>query len=208
MTPDKEGDGTPANVRTLGRGEFFAVDHRSFSRASRLGLNPAVAYLTIARGAGTRPTSCWSVDAIERHTGMSRSKAKRAIQDLVDEGLLTRGGAPTRPVYGVVPAHQLDDLSAVERDVIKRLSAGPRIMPRRYERAADRLVLRGHLSRDAMGYFSIEDLSGLDESRNTFGFPMRSLKASPGKHRRLHFCGRCRTRVASTCSSGCTTPVG
>ena len=62
--------------RSNAAGEFFVVDRRSFSVACGLGLNPAVAYLTIARGAGSRSKSAWSVDAIERHTGISRPKAK------------------------------------------------------------------------------------------------------------------------------------
>ena len=35
-----------------GVGEFFAIDKRAFGATCEIGLNPAVAYLAIARGAG------------------------------------------------------------------------------------------------------------------------------------------------------------
>jgi hypothetical protein len=89
------------------RGEFFVVDRRAFSAACAVGLNPAVAYLTIARGAGSRSKSLWSIDAIERYTGISRPKAKRAVEIIVEKGLLTLERGGSRPLYGIVPAHEL-----------------------------------------------------------------------------------------------------
>jgi hypothetical protein len=95
----------PVSKNTAG-GEFFVVDRRAFAAACRLGLNPAVAYLAIARGAGSRPKSLWSVDAIERYSGISRPKAKLAVTTLVDKGLLTLERAGTRPLYGIGGLHQ------------------------------------------------------------------------------------------------------
>jgi hypothetical protein len=94
-----------------GSGEFFSVDRRTFAEAAKLSLNAAVAYLTIARGAGSRSKSAWSVDSIERYTGISRPKAKLAIKTLVEKGLLTIERPGTRPLYGLTPAHALPKLT-------------------------------------------------------------------------------------------------
>ena len=49
-----------------GQGGFFAIDARTWARVCALGLNPAVAYLVLARGSGPdNRTSAWSVNAIE-----------------------------------------------------------------------------------------------------------------------------------------------
>ena len=89
-------------------GEFFAIDKRTFEGACELGLNPAVAYLTIARGAGRdNATSFWSVNAIEEHTGISRPKANAAIHLLIDRGLLTKERGGSRPLYRIVQGHEI-----------------------------------------------------------------------------------------------------
>jgi hypothetical protein len=53
---DDEGADQPP-ARTAAGGEFFVVDRWTFMAACALGLNPTIAYITIARGAGSRPTS-------------------------------------------------------------------------------------------------------------------------------------------------------
>src|SRR4051812_33743620 len=84
-------------------GEFFAIDKRAFGAACEIGLNPAVAYLTITRGAGRdNAASFWSVNAIEEHTGISRPKANAAVQSLIDKGLLTKERGGKRPRYQIV----------------------------------------------------------------------------------------------------------
>jgi hypothetical protein len=84
-------------------GEFFAIDKNRFDVACKHGLNPAVAYLTIARGAGRdHATSFWSVNAIEQYAGISRPKANAAVQLLTDERLLKKERGGTRPSYRIV----------------------------------------------------------------------------------------------------------
>lgn len=81
------------------RGGFFGVDRRTWARICVPGsLNEAVAYLVLACGTGRdNVTSTWSVEAIERRTGISRYRAATAIKNLQTEGFVrkTRGG--TRP---------------------------------------------------------------------------------------------------------------
>jgi hypothetical protein len=149
-------DDSQANIipfpttKTDAGGEFFVVDRRSYAEACKLGLNPAVAYLAIARGAGGRPKSLWSVDAVERYTGISRPKAKLAIKTLIDAGLLTLERARTRPlygiVYGIVATHLLPGLaiSADDRIVLGLIEQGTSVhIPRKQLETAKDLARRG-----------------------------------------------------------------
>ena len=166
MPPDDNANiiSFPAN-RSKAAGEFFVVDRRSFSVACGLGLNPAVAYLTIARGAGSRSKSAWSVDAIERHTGISRPKAKLAIQALIDSGLITLERHGTRPLYGIVPAHELAGmtLSAEDRSVLGLLADGGILkIPKAHRDTAKDLTNRGILSPHGGDYYAKKSESFTD----------------------------------------------
>ncbi len=94
-----------------GRGDFFAVDRRAWAFVcDKLGLNAAVVYLVLARGTGgDNRTSKWSAHAIERRTGISRSRAAQAIAALERDKALFRDPAGTRshPKYKIAPAHEV-----------------------------------------------------------------------------------------------------
>ncbi len=93
-----------------GRGGFFAVDRRAWARVCRLGMNPAVAYLVLARGAGgDNRTTKWSTNAIERYTGISRSRTAQAIAVLEQDKAVVRDPASKRdrPKYKIAPAHEI-----------------------------------------------------------------------------------------------------
>lgn len=91
-----------------GRGDFFAVDQRLWDRVCALGLNPAVAYLVIARGTGgDNLTSSWSVNAIETHAGMGRIRAKAAVSALVAGGLIHRVRAGSAPRYMIATFNEV-----------------------------------------------------------------------------------------------------
>jgi hypothetical protein len=152
---DDHGVTTPA-AESPSRGEFFVVDRRAFAAACALGLNPAVAHLTIVRGAGSRPKSLWSVDSIERYTGISRPKAKLAVKAIVDKGLLTLDRGGSKPLYGIVAAHELPGmkLSDDERTLLEVLQVGGGKVTRRNYNVADELVRRGYLKADGAGGFS------------------------------------------------------
>lgn len=85
-------------------GNFFAIDQRCWAKACSLGLNPAVAYLVLARGSGgDQRTTYWSVNAVETYTGISRHRAKASIEALQSAGLISsmrRGGQPR---YEILP---------------------------------------------------------------------------------------------------------
>ena len=69
------------------RGRFFAVDKRLCEQVCELGMNAAVAYLVLACGTdrNNRITE-WSVHAIEKYTGISRARARAAVETLMMKG--------------------------------------------------------------------------------------------------------------------------
>ncbi|MBX3492132.1 MAG: hypothetical protein KF899_04175 [Parvibaculum sp.] len=89
-------------------GEFFAIDRRVWAFVCNLGMNAAASYLVMARGTGRdNRTTSWSVNAIEKYTGLGRPRAKKAIQALTDHHVIsvTRGGA--KPRYHLAPPQEI-----------------------------------------------------------------------------------------------------
>ena len=69
---------------------FFAVDVRCFTHACT-DVNKAAAYLVMACGTGfDHISTAWSVNAIEARTGISRTRAKAAIDGLIKDRLVSR----------------------------------------------------------------------------------------------------------------------
>jgi hypothetical protein len=91
-------------VSKKGQGDFFAIDRRAWARACSLNINPAVAYLVLARGTGAdNRTSTWSVQAIEKYTSISRGRAQAALKTLQRVGLMQVLRDGTRPKYHLTP---------------------------------------------------------------------------------------------------------
>ena len=88
---------------------FFAVDRRIWAKLCVPGMmNEAVAYIVQARGTGRdNRTTTWSVESIERYTGISRHRAAAAVKNLQTKEFtrLLRGG--TKPKYDLVPFSEL-----------------------------------------------------------------------------------------------------
>jgi hypothetical protein len=87
---------------------FFSIDRGAFRCAAAGGLNATVAYLIMARGTGRdNRTTQWSVNAIEKYTGISRPNAVTAVKGLLDRGIWikTRGG--NHPIYEAVPGNEI-----------------------------------------------------------------------------------------------------
>src|SRR6266568_243810 len=103
---------------------FFAVDRRTWARVCGAGINDAVSYLVLGRGtAADNRITAWSVQAIERYTGLSRGKASASVKGLQDHGFvrLLRGG--TKPKYELLPYHEIPrtDLRQPLRDAEERV---------------------------------------------------------------------------------------
>jgi hypothetical protein len=132
------GDDKP-KYRKRNAGNIFAVDRRAWAKVCDIGLNAAVAYLMLARGSGgDQRTVWWSVNALEKRTGISRPNAKKAIETLKQHGLVRQIKAGTKPQYYIVPAHELTggrkrrvDLTAAEARVLAAIEAGHRRPPKK-----------------------------------------------------------------------------
>src|SRR4051794_32665128 len=97
------------------RGDFFAVDRRAWSFVCKRTMNAAVAYLVCARGTGgDNRTTKWSVNAIEARTGISRSRARAAMNVLITSGTLRLDpeSAPSRPKYKIAQRTKSRDVKA------------------------------------------------------------------------------------------------
>lgn len=80
---------------------LFSIEAASIYKALQLdGINPAVAYIVIASGTtGMGISSSWSCNAVETYTGISRSRAKSAVKQLLDVGLIKNVGKQSHPRY-------------------------------------------------------------------------------------------------------------
>jgi hypothetical protein len=113
------------------KGGFFAIDSQIWPKVCQLGMNQPVAYLVQARGTGRdNRTTTWSVESIERYTGISRHRAAAAVKNLQTEEFtrLLRGG--TKPKYELIPFGELPGtdprpaLSYSEQTAVDRVQRG------------------------------------------------------------------------------------
>lgn len=82
------------------RAGFFAVGHNTFLAACHLGINPAAAFVVLARGSGRdNITTKWSADAISDRLRVRWTTAKTSIGQLSDAGLVVIERGSTRPSY-------------------------------------------------------------------------------------------------------------
>jgi hypothetical protein len=87
---------------------FFSIDRGAFRCAAAGGLNAALAYLIMARGTGRdNRTTQWSVNAIEKYTGISRPNAAKAVKDLLDRGIWIKTRDGKHPIYEAVPGNEI-----------------------------------------------------------------------------------------------------
>jgi hypothetical protein len=108
---------------------FFSIDRGAFRCAAVGGLNSAIAYLVMARGTGPdNRTTQWSVNAIEKYTGISRPNAKKAVQDLLDRGSWKKTREGNHPTYEAVPGNEIPGgpFTATEKAVITAIRNGNR----------------------------------------------------------------------------------
>jgi hypothetical protein len=93
---------------SAGTGEFFAIDRRVWTKVCELSLNQAVTYVVLAcfTRRDNRTTGA-SVHAVETYTSISRARARKAIDELVANGLIRRMRGAPLPEYNLVPAAEL-----------------------------------------------------------------------------------------------------
>lgn len=81
--------------------DLFAVDKETFANACDISMNAAIAYLVLACGTGgDNSTTKWSVHAIESRTSISRGRARKAIDQLLNAELISKKNkSTTHPQY-------------------------------------------------------------------------------------------------------------
>ncbi len=98
-------------------GNFFVVDTEKFAEVTKLGTDPAAAYLVVARGTGRdNSTSRWSAHAIEKYTGLSRGRASAALHTLIASGFVHRVREGSSPQYDLAFVWPMPDSSTTAPD--------------------------------------------------------------------------------------------
>jgi hypothetical protein len=136
MSVDKKEDS-----KTVG---FFSIDRGTFRCAAVGGLNSAIAHIVMARGTGRdNCTTQWSVNAIERRTGISRLNADKAVKDLLARGIWKRTRDGRHPIYEAVSGNEIPGgpFSAIENEVIAAIRDGNEV-PYKGKTAAEALKAR------------------------------------------------------------------
>lgn len=90
-------------------GKFFRIDREVWAEVAVLGLNPATAYLVLACGTGRdNQTTSWSVNSIENYAGMGRTRARKAIEALIELGAVSQVKDGASPKYFLEPLAKLN----------------------------------------------------------------------------------------------------
>lgn len=161
----KFGDDASEEAGAGGRGDFFAIDHRAWQRACDLGLNAAITYLLLARGTlKDNRTTRWSVNATEGRTGISRPKAKVALETLIASGLVENlNSSPTRPKRRLVPGHLLprscEGQLQLDEQTVQLLGQMPLAASKLSHIQKERLdaaILSGMVRYDGFRYFQVD----------------------------------------------------
>jgi hypothetical protein len=141
---------------------FFAVDYRTWARVCGLSLNCAVAYLVLARGTGkNNRETAWSVDAIERYTGIARSRARDAIRSLLDAGVVRQIRAGSHPKYDLLSWRLIrgndprKPLGFYEQKVFEKVARGEEISAGKEQQMATRAVACGWLLNDGNRRYTV-----------------------------------------------------
>lgn len=159
-------------VRGKGRGGlFFALDREQWQSLWQLEtanrFNMAAAYLVLLAGTGSdHRLTKWSAKAIEEYVGIGKPRGQRAIQELVDHGVISHTERSTR----LAPQYELANLDRDAEPIFLPVQlitglAGESPILRRLREIGDPLVLR-----------MLIDLYGLVEVDATYGVPYSVLR--------------------------------
>jgi hypothetical protein len=148
-------------TQATGKGNFFAVDRRTWAAVCAEGINAAVSYLVLARfSARDNEKTTASVHAVESYTSISRRRSKDAITALCDRGFVRLLNAGTRPLYQLVPFAELPGrapapMTPEQRGVYEKIRAGDQSLPRPLVKARNALIRAGWVEQLTGGGFAI-----------------------------------------------------
>lgn len=102
-----------------GKGEFFAIGKQQWAAACKLGLNPAVVFMVMARGTGRdNSTTSWSAEAAFRHTGLAWRRGNDAIGKLCEAGLVTKEQAGKHPRYKLTRPEAVESMIWLPNELV------------------------------------------------------------------------------------------
>lgn len=135
---------------------FFAIGPKEWAKACELGLNPAVAFLVLARGTGRdNITTRWSAEAVQTHTGMAWRRAAESIGALESAKLASNTTEPgKRPIRKLAIPKDLDSALWLPNALVT--GAGNEVPPVTRFRQAQNLE---HLQ-TFIELYGVQDLAG------------------------------------------------
>ena len=154
---------------------FFALGPTEWEKACELGLNPAVAFLVLARGTGRdNVTTRWSAEAVQTHTGMAWRRAAESIGVLEKAKLASNATqSGKRPIRKLAFPKDLDSALWLPNALVT--GVGNEVPPIARFRQAQNLE---HLH-------AFIELYGLHDLAGDGGLPRKLVQA---KFKRAHIC--------------------
>lgn len=146
---------------------IFIVGKAEFIAACGIGMNAAVALLIMARGSqGNNRTTSWSCKAISERAGITRARAKKAVEQLIQHGLAqkTRGG--TNPQYHLELSDDPDSYIYLPNSIVD--GVGAEVPP----------VERIRQTMDVNNLFTFALLYYLQDIDNEHGLPLEWFKSN------------------------------
>ena len=171
-------DAETKHERGKGRGRlFFALDRDLWLKLWALEtvnrLNFVIAYLVLLAGTGAdHRLSKWSAKAIEVYVGIGKPRGQRAIQELIDHGLVAHTEKSTRmaPQYRLPPLDPEADPIFLPVQLITGLASETPVL-RRIRETGDPLMLR-----------MLVDLYGQLQTDATYAVPLSVLSMLPAEN--------------------------
>lgn len=159
-------------LRGKGRGSRFCVLGRSHWASlhkvkSRNQLNLYATFLALLAGTGSdNRLTKWSISACEEHLGLGKPRARVALEELIEAGLVERVDGVSR----LTPQYRLPSVEGEEDPIFLPVQivtgfAGEASVLRRARETGDALLLR-----------MLIDLYGLIQVDATFGLPLAELR--------------------------------
>lgn len=151
MTDEKKGKG----FFTLDVDQFFKIQDRG------LGIEEAATYLALMKGTDqTNTISRGGVKSVMEYTGLARSEAKRAIDnlahmDLVEKLDVERARAKTVPRFRLPPHEGRTPLTALEASVVAEIEAGKQPTTTKDKNTVFRAQQKGWIEKLSTGWATV-----------------------------------------------------
>lgn len=145
---------------------IFIVGKQEFITACGIGMNAAVALLIMARGSqGNNRTTSWSCKAISERAGITRAKADKAVNLLIEHGLVEKIKEGSRPQYRIELSDDANSYIYLPNSIID--GVGAEVPP----------VERIRQTMNVANLFTFVLLYFLQDIDNEYGLPLEAFKS-------------------------------